>query len=306
MLNLETWVHLDKVEVLILIYQELNCTCVAVLYLACNLDCVLAKLIPELVRDSQGWSELDNLLVSSLDGAVTLEEVNDVSIVIAHDLDFDVLWTLKIFLKEYCAVAECSLSLALCSLNTFKQLLLIVGNSHSSTTATCSSLYYDRISAAFCELKSILCLLDREVCSWYNWNAGLDSCLSCCNLVTKGSLLLCGWSDKYNSCLFTSLGEIRVLGKESVSRMDGIYILLKCKLDNLINSKISINRALSLSYKVGFVCFSSVKRQPVLVGINSHCLKSKFATSSESSDGNLASVGRHYLFKLSNSHNAPL
>ena len=53
MLNLESWVHLDKVEVLVLIYQELYCTCVAVLNLACNLDSVLAKLVPQLVGDSQ-------------------------------------------------------------------------------------------------------------------------------------------------------------------------------------------------------------------------------------------------------------
>ena len=242
----------------------------------------------------------------SLDRAVALEEVHYVSIVIAHNLNLYVLRTLKIFLKEYSAIAECSLSLALCSSDTLKQLLLVVGNSHSSTTAACGSLNYNRISAALCKLKGIFGLLDREVGSWYNWNASLYSGLSCSNLVSKSPLLFCSWSYKYNSCLFASLGEIWILGKESVTRMDGIYILLKCKLDDLINSQISIDRALSFSYKVGFVCFSSVKRQPVLVGINSHCLKSKFATSSESSDGNLASVGRHYLFKLSNSHNAPL
>ena len=244
--------------------------------------------------------------MSSLDGAVALEEVDNVSIVIAHDLNLDVLRPLKIFLEEYGAVAECSLSLALCCCNTLNQLLLVVGNSHTASTTAGSCLYDDRISAALCKLKGILVLLDREVGSWYNWNTSLDSCCPCCNLISKGPLLLCSRSYKYNSCLFASLGELWVLGKESVSRMDSINILLKCKLNDLINSQISINRALSLAYKVGFVCFSPVKRQPVLVRIDGNCLKSKLATGSESSDGNLASVGRHYLFKLSNSHNAPL
>src|SRR5205085_2976533 len=57
---------------------------------------------------------LDDLLMAALKGAVALEQVNDVSVPIPHDLDLDVSGTLQQLLQVNAAVAEGPLRLTAC------------------------------------------------------------------------------------------------------------------------------------------------------------------------------------------------
>ena len=61
-------------------------------------------------RASVGHGEsggvLHHLLVAALDGAVTVEEVDHIAVVVRQDLDLHVLGALQVFLDEDLVVAE--------------------------------------------------------------------------------------------------------------------------------------------------------------------------------------------------------
>src|SRR5690349_13865912 len=67
--------------------------------------------IARLKRQVLGGSNLDDLLVSALDRAVTLVQMDDVAVVVAEQLDLDVLGLVEEALDKDGAVAEGALGL---------------------------------------------------------------------------------------------------------------------------------------------------------------------------------------------------
>lgn len=66
-LDLETRIHFDKVELAFLIEEKLHGSRVVVLHRSGDGGCGVAHLFPELLREHQRRSDLNQLLVSSLD-----------------------------------------------------------------------------------------------------------------------------------------------------------------------------------------------------------------------------------------------
>src|SRR5262245_56701711 len=90
MLDLETGVHLEEVEFLRRIEQELDGSGGAIADRARGGDCGLAHFFPQRGRDGRRWRLLDHLLLPPLDRAVALAEMNDVAVRIGKNLDLDV------------------------------------------------------------------------------------------------------------------------------------------------------------------------------------------------------------------------
>ena len=91
-LDLDARVDFDEVEVfLILVREELDGAGIDVVDVLHDLQGRCADVLAKLLRQRPGRCHLDDLLVAALDGAVTLIEVDDIAVLIAHDLHFDVL-----------------------------------------------------------------------------------------------------------------------------------------------------------------------------------------------------------------------
>lgn len=88
--DLNTRVDLDKVVPALLINQELGRTGVSVVDGFRKLDGIAQDGLSDVLRQVRCWSDLDDLLVSSLDGTVSLVQVNTVAVTICQELDFDV------------------------------------------------------------------------------------------------------------------------------------------------------------------------------------------------------------------------
>ncbi|MCY1554198.1 hypothetical protein D9M68_907520 [compost metagenome] len=72
MLYLDTGIHFHKIEFTVFVYQEFNGSGTFIAYSLCAGHRCLAHLFAEFVGNYRGGGFLDQLLMSSLDGAVAL------------------------------------------------------------------------------------------------------------------------------------------------------------------------------------------------------------------------------------------
>lgn len=96
---------MDHLPVL-LVNQELSSTSVAVLYGLRQPDGISQDGIAGLNGQVLGRSNLNNLLVTTLHGAITLVQVDNITLVVTEKLDFNVLGLIEEALDEDGSVAE--------------------------------------------------------------------------------------------------------------------------------------------------------------------------------------------------------
>jgi len=96
-LNLNPGIHLDEVEVPVLIHEELDGSGIPVVACFGCGDGRFSHFFPQL-RGQEGRRCLfDHLLVTALNGAVAFPEVNYVSVLIRKDLEFDMARLFNVF-----------------------------------------------------------------------------------------------------------------------------------------------------------------------------------------------------------------
>lgn len=205
MLNLDSRVDLNKVVSAHLVDEKLDCSSVGVADLPADGCGVPEETGEGLARDVRSGSDLDNLLVSSLDRAVSLKEVDDVALVVSDDLDLNVLGLVKETcrrerkrirksafnleaasraeteiavrtLDEYGSISESALGLRRGSLERSLHLRLLSDDTHASTSSSERSLDDDGESVLLGERLGVLPSLDRSGRSRDDGHVVLDRC----------------------------------------------------------------------------------------------------------------------------------
>jgi len=104
---LNTRIDLNEVMPSHLIDQEFRCASIPVPDALREPDRVRQNGLTHFLREVSCRCNLNDLLVTSLDGAVTLEQVNGVTNAISKNLDFDMTWALQEAFDEDSAISEC-------------------------------------------------------------------------------------------------------------------------------------------------------------------------------------------------------
>jgi hypothetical protein len=105
-LDLDTGVDLDEVVTVLLVNQELSSTSVTVANGLGQTDGIVKNSLADVLGKVLSGGNLDDLLVTTLNGTVTLVQVDDVSVVISEKLDLNVLGFVEEALDEDGSVAE--------------------------------------------------------------------------------------------------------------------------------------------------------------------------------------------------------
>ncbi len=113
MLDLQARVHLEEEEALVLPGDELDRAGEVVVDRLGERDGLLAHLAAGRLVEQRRRRFLDDLLVAALDRAFALAEIDDVAVLVAEHLDFDVAGIDDEFLDEDAVVAERRLRLGL-------------------------------------------------------------------------------------------------------------------------------------------------------------------------------------------------
>src|SRR5262249_27998428 len=106
MLDLQPRVHFQKIETLVLSGDELHSAGAVVADGLGQRDGLLAHLLACCRVEQRAWRFLDDLLVAALDGAFAFAEINDIAVLVAEHLDFDMAWISDEFFDEDTLVAE--------------------------------------------------------------------------------------------------------------------------------------------------------------------------------------------------------
>lgn len=170
MLDLDAGIDLDEVVPVHLVDEELGSSCVAVLDVPCDLDSIAQDGLTDLLGEVGRRSNLDDLLMATLDGAVTLEQVDAVALSVSEQLNFDVPRALEESLDEDSTIAERGLGLADCTLERILEFLLVADDTHSTSSTSHSGLDDDREAMLFHEFSTVSVRLDRAGSTGYNRN----------------------------------------------------------------------------------------------------------------------------------------
>ena len=123
------------------------------------------------------------------------------------------------------------------------------------------------------------------------------SCASFRQLVAKLVELLRTRTDEYDPRRRARPGELRVLRKKPVARVNRVHFLGLGQLDDRLDAQVAANRLARRADLVRLVGLESMKREPVFVRIDRHGPDAQLMRRPKDPDRDLAAIGDHQLAK---------
>ena len=195
-LDLDSGVDLNEVVPVLLVDQELCGTGVAVVDRPGELDGIGQDGVAGLDWEILCGSKLDHFLVTSLNRAVTLVQVDHVAVAVTEELDFNVLGLVEEALDEDGAVAKGRLGFGSGALEGILELFLRADNTHTTATTAKGSLDDDGEAVLVSELLDLFELLDGALGTGHDGNTALGGEGTGGDLVTEGVDCLRGRSNE--------------------------------------------------------------------------------------------------------------
>ena len=141
MFHLNPGVHLDEKPLVgITIQKKFDGARVVVFDFSGNLNGSGAKVVADCFVEIDGGSNLDDLLVATLNGAVALMEVHDIALMVAHYLNLDMLGLAHKAFEEDGRVAKGVFSFGLRLIQKGVKVLFFFDDTHTPPATTESGL----------------------------------------------------------------------------------------------------------------------------------------------------------------------
>ena len=290
MLHLDPGVHLNEVGVAVPVHQELTGAGVAVTHGLAQADGAVKDLLPGLLGHGEGGGVLHHLLVAALDGAVTVEEVDHIAVVVRQDLDLHVLRALQVFLDEDLVVAEGLLGLVDGLLELLGHLLLAVDDAHPAAAAAVGGLQHYGVTHLAGHFYGLLGGLHGVVHAGDDGHLRGDGDLLGGDLVAHGVHALHGGADEDQTVLLALLHQDRVLCQEAIPGVNGVNVVVLGDLDDGGDVQIGIDGALLGVEGIGLVCQGTEHGVLVFLGVDGHGGDSQLIQGTEHPDGDLSTV----------------
>ena len=230
--------------------------------------------------------------MTALHGAVAVVEVDDVAVVVAEDLDLDVLGAAQVLLDEDLVVAEGLLGLVDGLLELTVHVGLAVDDAHTAAAAAVGRLEHDGIADLLGDGLRLLGGLHGVVHAGDDGHTGGDGDLLGGDLVAHGVHAGHGRPDEGDAVLLTGLDEAGVLGQEAVAGMDRVDVVVLGDLDDGVDVEIGVDGAALWIELIGLVGQSAEHRIFIFLGIDSDRGDAQIGQRAEDADGDLAAV-RH-------------
>ncbi|MCY1172008.1 hypothetical protein D9M73_121340 [compost metagenome] len=246
MLDLQAGVHFEEVEALArrirARHDQLDRACRIIANRARQRDRLLAHRLAHLRRHEGRRCFLDHLLVPPLDRAFALAQINDVAVLVAHHLDFDVTWGLDELLDEHAVVAERCQPLALGRLKALAHILFGIGQPHPLAAAARACLHHDRIADAGRDLDRMIGTVDLTEETGDHIDPRVARELLRLDLVAHRRNGVRRRADKGDPRLGTRLGETLALGQEAVAGVNAVRAGLLRRSKDQIGEQIALPR----------------------------------------------------------------
>ena len=201
MLNLESGVHFQKVEVFVLVHEELDSASRVISAGLSKLDGLGPHFMSCHFVHGGRRRFLNHLLVSPLHRALPFWQVDVVALLVTKNLELDVARVLNVFFDENPAVAERRNGFFLGKLESLNGLFITICNSHTFSTTTCARFNHDWVADLVCNSENVLLLFDLAKKSWDRVDFGV-----CCqflrfDFVSHRNNGILRWTDEFDVVL---------------------------------------------------------------------------------------------------------
>ena len=288
-LDLHARVHLEE-EVLAVLEQALDRAGRAVAHGARGVRADLADLLAQLRVDRRRGRLLDQLLVAPLHGAVALEQVDDVAVVVGEHLDLDVARVRQVALDVDGRIREELLALARGALERLLELVLRLGDAEALAAASARRLDGDRVADRVRDhLARVLDRLDRVGRARHDRHARLLHDLAGAGLRAHRVDRARGRADEDDPGLVAGAREGGVLGEEAVAGVDGLGARLLGDLDDLLDHQVALGGRPGAE-QVRLVGAPRVRRVAIGLGVDRHAADAELLERAHHANGDLAAV----------------
>ena len=290
-LDLDPGVDLDEIDVLFPVHQEFDRAGIAVSDMPRDGQGMIVQRLASLLTQPGAGRHLDHFLESPLDGAVPFEKVNQVSVVVAEHLDFDVFRRLDEFFQENRVVPEGLGRFAARLPVRLAHLLAAANHAHAAAAAARDRLQHQRETDALGLIQRNFERIQRNPAVLDDRQAGGNGVRLGPDLVTQ---LLHGFrrrADEDNALFAATPHESHVLGQESVSRMNCIHAVEQRHLDDRLDVEIGLKRFVVFTDLVSLVRLEAVGGEPVLVGEDADGADAKFGGRPHHANGYFTAIG---------------
>ncbi len=182
--------------------------------------------LPQGRIEVQRRRDLDDLLMAALQRAIALEEVDEIAVLVAEQLHFDVTGAGDVFFQENIGDAEGGAGLAAGLVERIVELVGAGGDAHAASAAAHRRLDHHREAQLRRQLMGLLVGLDGRAAG-QDRHVGLLSDVAGHDLVAELFEDLDARADEDDAGLFAGAGEVGVLGQKAVARMNGIDFVLR-------------------------------------------------------------------------------
>lgn len=218
MLDLDTGVHFDEIELAVLI-QELDGADAEILHVLHRLGAGRADLGARGSGKDRGGAFLPDLLVTPLQRAVSLAEMDRAAAAVAENLDLDVARLLQIFLQIDRSVAESGFRFVGGRRECEREVVGAARDLHAASAAASCRLHQHREADLLCDHHRLLGIGDGAVGSGNDGNAEPLCGLLGLDLVAHQADVLGLGADEIQIVLGKDFGEAGVFRQEAVAGM---------------------------------------------------------------------------------------
>jgi hypothetical protein len=201
----------------------------------------VAEAAAEVGVDGDRGRLLDQLLVAALDRALTLEQVDHVAVLVGEELDLDVAGGIQPAFEEDGGVAEGGRRLAAGRVDGGGQAGRVVDDPHADAAAAVGRLDQQRVADLLPRGgQQIAGTRNRR--AWEHRNSRLRRDPAGFELVAEGGQDLRRGADPAEPGGQDRLGELRLLGQESVAGVDGVGAGAAGGVEDGVGAQVGVGR----------------------------------------------------------------
>lgn len=288
-LDLDSGVDLEHVEVLVVVHQELDGRGSGVVGGLDEFRGGVADLLDFFAFDERAGSFFDDFLVAALHRAIAFPEMDGVAVLVADALDFDVSCVFEEFFDEDSAVPEGGEGFLLSFGDIGAEGGFVAADAHASTTAACGRFDDDGVPDLGGDFDGFVEFFDLAFGAWEDGDFGGACVAFGFDFVAELAHRFWGWSDELDLAVAADLGEIGSFREESISGVDRVNIGDLGGGDDAGDVEVGVFRW-AWTDADGFVGELEVGRVFVCGGVDADGLDLELLTSAHDSEGDLASV----------------
>ena len=296
MLHLQTRVHLEEEERFVFPDHELDGACTLVIDRLGERDRLLAHRFADLIVEEGARRLFDHLLVTALDRALPLPEIETVAVRVAQHLDLDVARLLDKFLDKHAVVAEAVARFVATGTEALEGLLVVPCDAQTFAASARARLDHHRVADIPRDLDRALRRLDRIVPAGDGAHTRLGGERFRGDLVAHRSDRSMLRPDEDDPGLLDAPRELGVLGQEAVARMHSLGARGAAGFDDAILHQIGLARR-GRADQHRLVGKLDVPGVLVRLRVDGHGLDAHASRRLDDATGDLAPVGDEYLLE---------